>query len=71
MPKQRYEQIADDLRGKIESGEYAAGSMLPSRSKLGEIYEVSGSVIDKAMMIVRLAGLTETLPGVGVVVKER
>jgi hypothetical protein len=32
---------------------------------------VSGSVIDKAMMIVRLAGLTETLPGVGVVVKER
>ncbi|HTI26207.1 MAG TPA: winged helix-turn-helix domain-containing protein [Kutzneria sp.] len=71
MPKQRYEQVADDLRHKIESGEYAPGSRLPSRAQMREIYGISDTVSDKALWLLRQAGLVETLPGVGVFVKER
>ena len=71
MPRQqRYEQVADDLKSRIESGEYPPGSKLPSRSELCQIYDVSESVADKAMMLLRRERLTETLPGVGVFVKE-
>lgn len=71
MPRQqRYEEVADDLKNKIQSGEYTPGSQLPSRSRLCEIYAVSESVIEKAMWILRREGLTETLPGVGVFVAE-
>lgn len=69
MPRQqRYEQVADDLLSKIRSGEYPPGSQLPSRAQLIEIYDVSESVIEKAMWILRREGWTETLSGVGVFV---
>lgn len=68
-PQQRYEEVASDLRSRIESGEYPPGSRLPSRRELAEEYSASDTVIDKAMLILRLAGLTETLPGVGVYVR--
>lgn len=69
MPRQqRYEQVADDLRSKIRSGEYPPGAQLPSRTQLREIYDVSDSVLDKAMWILRREELTETLLGVGVFV---
>lgn len=71
MPRQRYEEVAADLRSRIDSGEFPPGSMLPSRKQLGEQYRISDTVADKAMMILRLAGLTETLPGVGVFVAEK
>lgn len=71
MPKQRYEQVADDLRRKILTGEYPPGSQLPSRSRLRAEYDVSDSVIGKVMMMLRLEGLTETLGGVGVFVRQR
>jgi GntR family transcriptional regulator len=68
--QQRYEQVADDLTKKIRSGEYPPGSRLPSRAQLGETYSVSASVIEKAMMLLRRDGLTETLAGVGVFVAD-
>jgi GntR family transcriptional regulator len=72
MPRQqRYEQVADDLLSKIRSGEYPHGSKLPSRAQLCQIYDVSESVIEKAMWILRREGWTETLPGVGVFVSEK
>jgi DNA-binding GntR family transcriptional regulator len=70
MPKQRYEQVADDLRQKIKSGEYPPGSRLPSRSEMREIYGISDTVSDKALWILRQEHLVETLPGVGVFVAE-
>lgn len=68
-PQYPYERVADDLRRRIASGEYAPGSKLPSRAELEKIYEVSRIVIDRAMWILRQEGLTETLAGVGVYVK--
>jgi GntR family transcriptional regulator len=71
MPRQqRYEEIADDLRRKIESGVYPPGSQLPSWAQLGQEYNVSSAVIAKVMMLLRAAGLTETQDGVGVFVRE-
>lgn len=72
MPKQRYEQVAEDLRKQIGRGKkYPPGSQLPSRKELAEMYQISDTVADKAMMLLRIEGLTETLPGVGVFVAER
>ena len=69
MPKQRYEEVADVLRGRIEDGTYPPGGKLPSRSQLREEFQASDTVIDKAMMILRVGGFTESLPGVGVFVR--
>lgn len=78
MPAQRYEQVAEDLRHKIEAGVYPPGSRLPSRRQLMEIYKdpvtgrpVSDTVIGKAMMLLRAAGLVETQSGVAVFVARR
>ncbi len=70
MPTQRYEQVAADLEGRIRSGEFPPGAVLPSRARLREQYDVSQSVIDKAFMILRAKNLTETTPGVSVSVRD-
>ena len=69
MPMQRYEQVASDLREKIKSGVYPSGAKLPSRSELRTIYQISDTVSDKALWILRQEGLVETLAGVGVFVR--
>ncbi|NYT96023.1 GntR family transcriptional regulator [Salinispora sp. H7-4] len=69
-PRYRYEQIADDLTERIESGEFPPGSKLPSRRELIEHYGVTEPVIDRAMQVLRIKEKTETLPGVGVFVAD-
>lgn len=69
-PGYRYEQIAEDLAERIKSGEFPPGSKLPSRRELIEHYGVTEPVIDRAMQVLRIKGMTETLPGVGVFVVE-
>ena len=70
-PRYRYEEIADDLQQRIENGEFPPGSRLPSRRQLIAHYDVTEPVIDRAMQILRVKGLTETLAGVGVFVREK
>lgn len=74
LPRQRYEIVADDLRRRIGAGEFPPDRdgrrKLPSRAELGTYYAASDTVIDKAMMLLRMEGLTETLPGVGVFVRK-
>jgi GntR family transcriptional regulator len=62
-PRYRYEEIADDLQQRIEAGEFPPGSRLPSRRELIAHYEVTEPVIDRAMQILRIKEITETLPG--------
>ncbi|PZF97151.1 winged helix-turn-helix domain-containing protein [Micromonospora deserti] len=71
MRSQQYQVLADELRNKIESGEWPPGTKLPSRSQLCREYGVSDTIVGKAMMILRATGLTETLEGVGVFVAEK
>jgi DNA-binding FadR family transcriptional regulator len=69
-PRYRYEEIADDLRKRIEAGEFPPGSRLPTRRELTAHYDVTEPVIDRAMQILRVLGVTETLAGVGVFVRD-
>lgn len=69
-PRYRYEEIADDLQKRIDAGEFPPGARLPSRRELIEHYQVTEPVIDRAMLILRVKGITETLSGVGVYVRE-
>ena len=43
---------------------------MPSRRELTAHYDVTAPVIDRAMQILRVKGITETLAGVGVYVRE-
>lgn len=69
MTKQRYEEVADDLRNRIQTGEYPPGSRLPSRAELMREYQCSDTVIGKAMMLLRAENRIETQAGVAVFVK--
>jgi len=63
-------QIADTLRGKIASGEYAPGSALPSIVQLSDEFEVTTNTVRKALGILRDEGLIESVPGYGTFVRK-
>jgi GntR family transcriptional regulator len=63
-------QIADDLAARIESGEYPAGSQLPSIRELAELYSVSASTIQRALIHTHARGLTVGQSGRGIFVSE-
>lgn len=64
-------QIAADLAERIREGElhYRPGDQLPSYRELGDLYTVSASTIAKVILILKLQGLVEGEPGVGVFVR--
>jgi GntR family transcriptional regulator len=70
MAHPRYQQIADDLRGQMESGKFPPDSKLPSKTELMEHYGVAQGTIDHAMAILREAGLVEPVHGVAVFVRK-
>ena len=55
-----YQQIEDDLRSKIETGELLEGSMLPSRRMLAEQYHVSGPTVERAIAKLLTEGILRT-----------
>jgi GntR family transcriptional regulator len=61
----RYRQIADDLRARMESGEYPPDSRLPSKSEMEKRYGVALATVNRAIDELRKAGLAETVHGVG------
>ncbi|WP_091555850.1 winged helix-turn-helix domain-containing protein [Micromonospora pattaloongensis] len=65
-----YEQIADDLAARIESGEYAAGAQLPSYPQLATLYSVSYATAQRAIGVLRIRGLVVGFPRRGVFVRE-
>ena len=66
----KYEQIAADLRARIESGEFPPGSLLPSEAKLKERYGAAQATIRHAIAVLRDEGLAEPEQGVGVWVRK-
>jgi GntR family transcriptional regulator len=69
-PQARYRQLAALLRGAIEAGEYAPGSMLPSEPELATRYGVSRDVVNRAVRSLRSQGLVRVIRGRGAVVRE-
>ena len=60
-----YQQIADDLRELIATGELAAGSRLPSTRELMDRYDVANNTAQSAIRVLRDQGLVETVPARG------
>jgi GntR family transcriptional regulator len=71
MAEPMYRQIADDLRGKIESGELTQGSQLPTEIELMEQYSASRNTVRDAIKLLTTRGLVETRPGQGTFVYEK
>ncbi len=61
----RYHHIAEELRGRILSGTYAAGRLLPSESELSGEFGVSRVTVRKALEILRDDALVDSRQGFG------
>ena len=61
----RYQEIADDLRQRLEGGEFAAGRLLPSESELAGAYRASRVTIRRALEELRTEGLVDARQGFG------
>jgi GntR family transcriptional regulator len=66
-----YRGIANDIAARIDAGEYPPGSKIPSYSQLAELYSVSISTAQRAVIVLRERGLVVGSQGRGVFVRER
>lgn len=66
-----YLQIANQIRGDIESGAIELGDAIPSVRQIMERYEVANATGTKVHAHLRSLGLVESRPGVGTVVRAR
>jgi GntR family transcriptional regulator len=64
-------RVADDIRAKIETGEYAPGQQLPTYDALADTYLCSLAVVRKAADLLKQQGLLITVQGKGTFVRER
>jgi DNA-binding GntR family transcriptional regulator len=60
-----YQQIADELRGRIERGELQPGQRLPSITQLSQEYGVARVTSVKALKVLADEGLIVSRPGWG------
>ena len=76
MPEPMYKRVAEDLRGRIESGQIAPGSQLPTELDLMEEYgekfgagseraSISRNTVRDAIKLLVTRGLVMTRPGKG------
>ncbi|MFE9651706.1 winged helix-turn-helix domain-containing protein [Micromonospora sp. NPDC006431] len=65
------QRIAQDIRDKIASGEYAPGDKLPSLRELIAHYGVSAEPVRSALLILQAEGLVEGHQGKGIYVTPR
>ena len=61
----RYQVIADDLRGRVVSGEFPAGSLMPSESELSAEYSASRVTVRRALEALRAERLVDSRQGFG------
>lgn len=71
MADPKYRVIADELRSKIESGEWGAGYQLPTELELRLQYDASRNTVRDAIKALVTRGLIETQPGRGTFVVEK
>jgi GntR family transcriptional regulator len=71
MAEPMYRQIADDLRGKIDSGEIARGAQLPTEIELMDAYSASRNTVRDAIKLLTTRGMVEPRAGQGTFVVEK
>lgn len=64
-PQTPSEQITAIVRGRIGSGDYAAGTRMPSTTTLAQEFGVASRTVRKALAPLLAEGLIETRPGWG------
>ncbi len=69
-PRPAYQQIADDLRADIDSGAFAAGSLLPSERTLTARYGASPTTVRPAIALLKNEGRVVAERGRGVFVRK-
>jgi DNA-binding GntR family transcriptional regulator len=67
----RYEQIALDIASRILRDEHKVGEKIFGRSTLAGRYKVSPETIRRAVSLLQDAGVVETAPGMGVIIKSK
>src|SRR5947207_2374987 len=71
MAEPMYRQIAEILRGRIESGEIAPGAQLPTEIELMDQYMASRNTVRDAIKLLTTRGLVEARAGQGTFVVEK
>lgn len=66
-----FKRIADEIRGKIASGELKPGDKLPSISQLTKQYGVSAQPVKSALLVLQTEGIVEGHQGRGVFVVDQ
>jgi DNA-binding GntR family transcriptional regulator len=61
----KYRLIADDLRARMESGEYPPDSRLPSKAAMEKHYRVALATVNHALSVLHEEGRAETIHGIG------
>lgn len=67
----QYARIVAEVERRIEVGEYAAGTLLPSEHRLAEAFGVSRPTVVRALSSLRQDGWIETRQGAGSFVRGR
>lgn len=70
-PRPPYQQLADELRAALASGELGPGDPLPSVRDLAARYRVSNTTASRAIESLKAEGLVDTRPGRGNVVRSK
>jgi DNA-binding GntR family transcriptional regulator len=63
--------VANELRARINSGEWNPGEALPTVAELAKSYAVSTASVSKALAVLRDEGLIVTRPRWGTFVADR
>lgn len=66
----KYLRLADEVRRRIRSGEYAVGDRLPTETALVDQFRVSPPTVRQALGVLRAEGLIETRHGIGTFVRD-
>ena len=66
MPKAKYDEIYQHLKGEIEAGAYAYGSLLPSENTLNTQYGCARNTIRRALAVLGEEGYVQPIHGNGV-----
>lgn len=70
-PLPLYYQLQEDIRSRIESGEYAPGTLLPTEAALRAIYGVSRATVREALRGLADRGFLEKRQGIGTFVSAK
>lgn len=70
IPTGGYREVTEDITARIKSGEYAPGDRLPTYRELADLYQVSVTTVQRAVIILQDRGLVVGRQGRGLWVAE-